>query len=172
MRYNFACALSVHLKETDTALDMLEPVLAKFAGSFLHHAKVDPDLDPLREDPRFKAMLAAAEARIARAADAVRAAHLVLTARASRRVMSVRVTDRAGSDRGIEISIEQLRRDAAARSLFRPTTRGRDSRLETRTQLLLAAQRQTLRSHCVGGSAPAALGRRPTDDRGAISDRR
>ena len=69
MRYNFACALSVHLKETQAALDMLEPVLAKFARGFLHHAKVDPDLDPLREDPRFKAMVAAAEARIATAGD-------------------------------------------------------------------------------------------------------
>jgi adenylate cyclase len=64
MRYNFACALSVHLKEKDAALDMLEPVLAKFAAGFINHAKVDPDLDPLREDPRFKAMIAAAEARL------------------------------------------------------------------------------------------------------------
>lgn len=67
MRYNFACALSVHLKETDAAIDMLEPVLARFAGGFLHHAQVDPDLDPLRVDPRFEKMLAAAEARIAAA---------------------------------------------------------------------------------------------------------
>jgi adenylate cyclase len=69
MRYNFACALCVHLKEVDAALDMLGPVLAKFASGFINHAKVDPDLDPLRGDPRFKAMIAAAEARIAAAND-------------------------------------------------------------------------------------------------------
>jgi len=31
-------------------------------------AKVDPDLDPVRDHPRFKAMLAAAEARLAQVA--------------------------------------------------------------------------------------------------------
>jgi len=67
MRYNFACALSVHLHETDAALDMLGPVLANVAAGFLHHAKVDPDLDPLREDPRFKAMMVEAEERLAAA---------------------------------------------------------------------------------------------------------
>jgi hypothetical protein len=35
------------------------------AAGFLNHAKADPDLDPLRDDPRFKAMVAAAETRFA-----------------------------------------------------------------------------------------------------------
>ena len=41
----------------------------------LNHAKADPDLDPLRDDPRFKAMIAAAEARLAAAAEAGTQAH-------------------------------------------------------------------------------------------------
>ena len=36
----------------------------------MNFAKVDPDLDPIRDDPRFVAMLEAAEARLA-AADAL-----------------------------------------------------------------------------------------------------
>ncbi len=64
-RYNFACALTTHLKDADGALDLLGPVFETLAIGFLNHAKTDPDLDPLREDPRFKAMVAAAEARFA-----------------------------------------------------------------------------------------------------------
>jgi adenylate cyclase len=65
MRYNFACALANHLNDKDAALEMLGPALEKMGTGFINHAKVDPDFDCIRDDPRFKAMLAAAEARVA-----------------------------------------------------------------------------------------------------------
>jgi adenylate cyclase len=68
-RYNFACVMTTHLKESDAALKLLGPVFETLAIGFLNHAKADPDLDPLRDDPRFKAMVAAAETRLAAAND-------------------------------------------------------------------------------------------------------
>jgi len=65
MRYNFACALCVHLGDTDTALDLLGPLFATTTPTWLNHIKADPDLDAIREQPRFKAMVAAAETRLA-----------------------------------------------------------------------------------------------------------
>ena len=64
MRYNFACALANHLRETDVALEMVKPVLERAGGGLVNHAKIDPDLDPIRDDPRFKAMMEAAEKRL------------------------------------------------------------------------------------------------------------
>ncbi|MBS0571351.1 MAG: hypothetical protein JSS28_12130 [Proteobacteria bacterium] len=65
MRYNFACALSVYLKDRQAALDMLESVFATVTAGFLPYAKVDPDFEFLRDDPRYMAMVEAAEARLA-----------------------------------------------------------------------------------------------------------
>ena len=65
MRYNFGCALCVYLKDKDAALDMLGPVFETITATFLPYAKVDPDLELLHDDPRYQALLAAAEARLA-----------------------------------------------------------------------------------------------------------
>ena len=65
LRYNFACSLIVDLHDYETALDMLGPRFETMGIEVLNWVKADPDLDPIRDDPRFKAMFAAAEARLA-----------------------------------------------------------------------------------------------------------
>ena len=72
-RYNFACALSVHLKDKPAALDMLESAFAMVSEVFLPYAKADPDLEFLRDDPRYQAMVAAAEERLGVSGDRVAA---------------------------------------------------------------------------------------------------
>ncbi|MDE2273967.1 MAG: hypothetical protein KGL00_07175 [Gammaproteobacteria bacterium] len=67
MRYNFACALSVKLRDKDAALEMLGEVFERITEAFLPYAKADPDFEFLRDDPRYQAMVAAAEARLAAA---------------------------------------------------------------------------------------------------------
>jgi len=46
---------------------MLGPVFETITDTFLEYAKADPDLELLHDDPRCKAMVAAAEARLAKA---------------------------------------------------------------------------------------------------------
>jgi adenylate cyclase len=76
MRYNFACALCQQLKDKEAALKMLESVFASISEEFLPYAKADPDLDSLHDDPRYQAMVDAAEARLAAARTAVEPANL------------------------------------------------------------------------------------------------
>ncbi len=68
MRYNFACGFSA-LREFEVVLDLLGPVFERVAAELVNWAKVDPDLDAVRDMPRFVAMIAQADARLAAAGD-------------------------------------------------------------------------------------------------------
>jgi adenylate cyclase len=64
MRYNFGCALA-NLDDLEGSLEMLEPILALCGATMVNIADSDVDLDVLRENPRFKAMMAGARQRLA-----------------------------------------------------------------------------------------------------------
>jgi adenylate cyclase len=71
MRYNFACSLCVYLQDKEAALETLRPTFENITDTFLPYAKADPDFALLRDDPRYQAMVEAAEARLAAAKSAV-----------------------------------------------------------------------------------------------------
>lgn len=62
MRYNFACILAAYLDDKEGALKLLERTMAQPQG--VKFAESDPDLDSLRDDPRFQKMLADAKKRM------------------------------------------------------------------------------------------------------------
>ncbi|HEX7368898.1 MAG TPA: hypothetical protein VF284_01280 [Rhodanobacteraceae bacterium] len=74
IRYNFACALNAYLDDRSGAMEMLEPLLATITAPLLDYLNADPDLDSLRNEPRYQAMLGAAQARLAGNDSAVPAA--------------------------------------------------------------------------------------------------
>ncbi|WP_265530306.1 TIR domain-containing protein [Sphingomicrobium marinum] len=63
MRYNLACTLVCEMDDNDKAIEVLEPFFAKIARESLIHCEVDPDMDKIRDDPRFQKMLAEAKER-------------------------------------------------------------------------------------------------------------
>jgi adenylate cyclase len=67
MRYNFACSLNTYLGDKGASLEMLEPLFAAITAPLLRYLKSDPDFDSLHDDPRYQAMVAAAEGRLAAA---------------------------------------------------------------------------------------------------------
>jgi len=64
MRYNFACVLAGYGGDKDEALHLLDGVLAFSGLTQLKIAETDPDLDPLRDDPRFQKILKDAKRRL------------------------------------------------------------------------------------------------------------
>ncbi|HXL99502.1 MAG TPA: adenylate/guanylate cyclase domain-containing protein [Rhizomicrobium sp.] len=65
MRYNLACAVINDLGDVEGGLDLLVPLYETIPTELVTWGKTDPDLDPVRDHPRFKAMIDAAEARLA-----------------------------------------------------------------------------------------------------------
>ncbi len=63
MRYNFACALA-NTGDREGAIDMLAPVFARCGSSMLSVAGSDVDLDGVREDARYQAMVDEARSRL------------------------------------------------------------------------------------------------------------
>ena len=65
MRYNLGCAYSAHLRDVDSAVEVLGPFFDTIRSlSHLSHSDVDPDLDFVRSDPRFQQMVTEAKQRL------------------------------------------------------------------------------------------------------------
>jgi adenylate cyclase len=63
-RYNLACALLDRLNDREKAIEILGPYFEQTIPNRIKHLEADPDMDPIRDDPRFKQMLAAAKKRL------------------------------------------------------------------------------------------------------------
>jgi adenylate cyclase len=65
MRYNLACSLAQELKDYDRAIEVIEPYFGRtVSATQIRHADSDPDLDGIRDDPRFKHMVSGAKDRL------------------------------------------------------------------------------------------------------------
>ena len=65
MRYNVACLLASQLRDDEAAMDVLASFFDQIrTSSQLKHVEADPDLERLREQPRFHAMLAETKRRL------------------------------------------------------------------------------------------------------------
>ncbi|HET8749346.1 MAG TPA: TIR domain-containing protein [Sphingomicrobium sp.] len=65
VRYNVACSLTFRNSDLEGALDLLVPYFDRIdSPGQIRHAEIDPDMDPLRGNPRFVEMLASAKQRL------------------------------------------------------------------------------------------------------------
>ena len=64
MHYNLACVLIAIAHDNNAGLDLLAFVLNRCLADTVNWMQSDVDLDPVRDHPRFRAMLAGAQARL------------------------------------------------------------------------------------------------------------
>jgi adenylate cyclase len=71
MRYNLACTIIRQIGDFNEALSVLQPFFERInSTTLIRHLEADPDFDPIRDDPSFKEMLAAAKKRLGMHGDA------------------------------------------------------------------------------------------------------
>jgi adenylate cyclase len=71
MRYNLGCTLIQDIGAFEEAVETFQPFFDKVQSPMhIRHLEVDPDLDPIRENTRFKEMLASAKKRLGMTAPA------------------------------------------------------------------------------------------------------
>ena len=63
LRFNLACMVSTSLDDSETALELIAPFMARCGRLQVTHVENDPDLAKLRKDPRFQAMIDEAKQR-------------------------------------------------------------------------------------------------------------
>jgi adenylate cyclase len=65
VRYNVACGLTFRNVDLEGAIELLGPYFERIdSPGNISHAEIDPDMDALRDDPRFKTMIAGAKQRL------------------------------------------------------------------------------------------------------------
>ena len=65
MRYNAACCLLRQIGDVEAALSTLGSFFDKVtSATWVWHAEADPDFEPIRDDPRFRKMIAFAKKRL------------------------------------------------------------------------------------------------------------
>jgi len=63
MLYNFSCAM-VQLRDLETAFELLRDFTSRMDAGLMRWLESDSDFDPIRDDPRFSAMLKEAKQRL------------------------------------------------------------------------------------------------------------
>jgi adenylate cyclase len=81
MRFNLACLSTASLDDNDAALELIAPFMERCGTLQVTHVQNDPDLDKLRDDPRFQAMIAAAKERLGIASETAPATPAASSAR-------------------------------------------------------------------------------------------
>ena len=64
MKYNFACVLAAYVGDKEEAIHLLERAFPAASAMQVKAAETDPDLDCIRDDPRFHRSMTAAKTRL------------------------------------------------------------------------------------------------------------